>query len=207
MYEPYGEKRRLKIDWESLKEKIKSLKLTKTIWIIIAVIAIAAVSGITGYVSYTLKVTELNSKILIKEKQMIAVQNNLTSCLTDLDTAKGNINTLQTENTQCKVDLQNKETELKGCNSEKERLNADLAEMKSTMGEWKSKYEDLEDRYEILKNTRDSMERNYARGCCNFGFSYYFVKDGTKVICCSRKDVNSCGEVPENLEMIKEITC
>jgi chromosome segregation ATPase len=204
MYEPYGEKRRLNIDWTSLKEKFKNIKLNKTLAIIIAVIAIGAVSGITGFVSYTSKVTELNSKLLIKERQMNACQNNMTSCLTDLDTAKNNIETLQTDNTKCKVDLLNKGTELEGCQSDNEKLNANISELESTMGEWKSKYEGLMDDYKTLESNNAAMESNYAKSCCNFGFSYYFLKDNTKVVCCSKQDVNSCGETPANVDMIKD---
>jgi uncharacterized protein (DUF3084 family) len=207
MYEPYGEGKKFRIDWERLKEKIRTFKFNKTVAIIVAIIAIGALSGVTGYVSYTSKVTELTSKLLIKEKQMAAVENNLTSCLSDLESEKNATTQLQAESTKCKIDLQNTKTELEECGTEKKNLSVKLAELEGTVGEWKTKYEELEDKYEILENQRNAMEKNYAKGCCNFGFSYYFVKDNTKVICCSRRDVNSCGEVPENLDAIKEIAC
>jgi chromosome segregation ATPase len=204
MYEPYGEKKKFNVDWASLKEKLKNVKLNKTIAVIIAVVAIGIAGTVTGYVSYTSKVTEMSSKLLIRERQIEACQNNMTSCSTDLDSAKGNIETLQTENTKCKVDLQNKGTDLEGCQDENKQLIANISDLESTMGQWKSKYEGLMDDYKTLEDKHTAMERNYAKSCCNFGFSYYFLSDNTKVVCCSKKDVNSCGETPENVDMIKE---
>jgi chromosome segregation ATPase len=203
MYEPYGEKRRFNIDWTSLKEKFKNLKLNKTLVVILAVIALGAVGGITGLVSYTSKVTEMNSKLLVRDRQLDACQSNVTSCLTDLSSAKDSITTLQTESTKCKVDMQNKETELQGCQSDNENLNANISQLTGTVGEWKSKYENLMDDYTTLENKQTTMERNYAKSCCNFGFSYYFLKDDTRVVCCSKNDINSCGETPPSADVIK----
>jgi hypothetical protein len=211
MYEPYGEGKKFNINLEGLKEKIrnlKNLKFNKTIAIIIAVIAIAAVGGITGFVSFTGKVTEFTSKITVLERQMDACQNNVTSCLSTLDTTKSSLETSQTENEKCNTDLESSKADNEKCNTEKTSLSQNLTEMEGTIGEWKSKYDTLTSNYEDLQSKNSAMEQNYAtKICCTGGSTYYFLKDGTKVVCCLKQDVNYCSETPESADMIKKLTC
>jgi chromosome segregation ATPase len=210
MYEPYGEGKKFNINIEGLKEKIrnlKNIKFNKTLAIIVAVIAIAAVGSVTGYVSYTGKMTEFTSQITILERQMDACQNNVSSCLVDLSSTKDTLGITQTEKQKCLIDLECSKTDTEKCISEKGNLSGTLTEMESTIGEWETKYDHLSSNYEDLQNKQSVMEENYAKGCCTFGYSYYFLKDGTKVVCCLKQDVNYCSETPASADMIKKLSC
>ncbi len=215
MYEPYGESKRFKIDVErlkewkgKLKEKIKNLRYNKWAMIIITVVVLAIIGGYGGWVAYTGKITEISSQILILERQIEACQNNVTSCLSDLESTEGQLSTCQTNINDCKEKLENAKSELDECNIDKGLLRTSLQELESSIGEWETKYNKLENDYKSLESEHDDMSCYYASDVCGrAGMKYYFVEDNTEIVCCWESDPENCVEEPDSEDVIKEITC
>jgi hypothetical protein len=215
MYEPYGEKKRFSINTERLKEwkgkaieKIKTLRYNKWAMIIIAVAVIVVLGGYTGWMTYTGKVAEINSQILILERQVEACQNNVSSCLSDLEATGGQLVTCQTNIQDCKNKLENAKSGLDQCNIDKGLLRTSLQELESSISEWETRYEELESDYSDLEEDHEDMSCQYASDVCGrAGMDYYFVKDDTEIVCCWGTNLENCVEEPDSEDDIKEITC
>lgn len=215
MYEPYGESKKFKIDVERLKEwkgkvkeKVKNLRHNKWAMIIIAVVIIAGLGGYTGWVTYTGKVAEINSQIMILEKQIEACQNNVTSCLSNLENTKSQFSTCQTNMENCKNKLENTKSELDECNIDKGLLRTSLQELESSIGEWETKYNELESDFEDLQGEYEDMGCHYASDVCGrAGMSHYFMEDNGEIVCCWGSNPENCVEEPHDEDVIKEITC
>jgi chromosome segregation ATPase len=212
MYEPYGENKGFKFDFgglkEKLKERIKNLRSSKWLFVIIAIAAIAIAAGYTGFASYTAKITEYDARILILTKQLKAYEDNVSSCLSDLGNTKTDLDSFKTNYQTCLDEKQTVEGNLQSCNDDKKKLQSSITESESKISDWESKYQTIQNDYNNLQSEYGSMEQNYAKVCCFVGNSYYFLKDEIKVVCCSSKDVNSCQpEKPDNVDLIKSISC
>lgn len=212
MYEPYGEGRRLKIDFEGLKEKLKeklkNLKSNRWAAVIIAIIALAGVGGYTGWASYTAKITEFNSRIMILEKQMEACQNNLTSCFSELEMTESDLSTYMSRSEECESDLESTQSNLDMCVSERESLESEYSTIEADLASCHSDLEEKKTEYESLEGDYETLECNFAKDVCGAaGMNYYFVRGEEEIICCVKKDPGYCGEVPASVDEIKKITC
>jgi len=212
MYEPYEERKRFKIDFESLKNKLKerakNLRYSKQATTIIAILVLVFLGGITGYVTYTSKVTEIGSKITILEKQMVACQDNITSCYLDLQNTGDKLTNCQTSNENCESNLQNTKSELKTCDDKNDELSSSLQELESSMSDWETKYNKLDEDYKILQSEQQEMECNYAKEICGRArMNYYYVNGDMSVVCCTKSEPDYCAEIPGSDVTIKQITC
>ncbi len=215
MYEPYGESKKFKIDteklkqWkEKLKEKVKNLRHNKWAMIIIAVAILVILGGYTGYMTYTGKVSEIESQILILERQIEACQNNVSSCFSDLEGTKEELSSCEAKREDCEDKLENTKSELEECNVDKGLLRTNLIELENSIEEWENKYGELENDYESLEGEHEDMSCYYASDVCGrIGMNYYFVKDNVEVICCLKDDPEFCIQEPSSDDVIKEITC
>ena len=111
MYEPYGEKKKFKLDFskikEDIKQKLSDLNLgdvNKTTYVIAALLLLIIVGSFTGFVSYSGKVAEMEEKYMIMEKQIQTLQeslktadSNLNSCNNNLDSTKSLLQSTQQE--------------------------------------------------------------------------------------------------------------
>lgn len=215
MYEPYGEGKKLKIDVErlkewkgKLKEKVENLKHNKLAMIIIAVVIIAGLASFTGWMTYTGKIAEINSQVLVLERQIEACQDNASSCLSNLENTKDHLSTCRTNVDDCEDDLESAESGLEECNIDKGLLRTNLIELESSIGEWETKYEELESDYENLEERHEDLSCYYASDVCGrAGMDYYFLKDNTEIVCCWGSDPENCVEEPDSEDVIEEITC
>ena len=86
MYEPYGESKRFKINQEKLREwknkiveNVKKIKYNKYVMVLIAIAVLVVVGGYTGYVTYTGQMDEMNSQIMVLDKQTFGKNERLIS--------------------------------------------------------------------------------------------------------------------------------
>jgi hypothetical protein len=216
MYEPYGESKKFdfKIDKEKLRElkdkfveNIKKIRYNKWAMVLIAIGFLVVLGGYTGYVTYTGKIDEMNSHIVILERQLEACQENVTVCLIDLDNTENQLSTCQDDKEDCESDLKKARSDLSDCNDEKDTLSTTLTVLEETLSESEIEYEDLKDDYEDLEDDYEEMECRYASNACGkIGMNYYFMKD-TQVVCCLKKDSDYCTEKPGDEDIIQEINC
>jgi len=212
MYEPYEGRKGFKIDLEGLKNKIKektkNLRYSKQTMTIVAIVALVFIGGFTGYATYTSKVTEINSKITILEKQMMACQDNVSLCYSDIESVDNKLSECKTSNKDCESNLQITKTEVKTCTDGKAELSSSLQALESSVSDWESKYNELDEDYKILQSEQQDMECNYAKGICgSAGMNYYYVKDDMTVVCCIKSEPDFCVEQPSTEVTIKQINC
>ena len=211
MYEPYEERRKLKINLESIKnklvEKAKNFRQSKWFLIVIAIVLIGSIGTYSGYVTYTAKVAETSSRITILERQFMACQENATSCLMNLQNVENELTSCQESNQNCNTNLENTKSELNTCNSKYQELNKQVQDLQGSVSDWESKYDALNQNFNILQSEIDQMECNYAKKVCGFiGLNYYYLKGDMTIICCLNADTSSC--IPPASDVtIKEINC
>jgi predicted RNase H-like nuclease (RuvC/YqgF family) len=211
MYEPYEERRKLKINLEDLKnkfvEKTKNFRQSKWFLIVIAVVLIGTIGTYSGYVTYTAKVAETTSRITILERQFMACQENVTSCSMNLQNMENELTDCQKSNQDCDNDLQNAKSDLNICNSKNQELNNQIQDLQSSVSDWESKYNALDQNFKLLQSEFDQMECNSAKKICGFmGLNYYYLKGDMSIVCCLSTEINSCAQVTSDVT-IKEINC
>lgn len=211
MYEPYDEKRKFKINLSDIKskfiEKTKNFKQSKWFLVLIAVVLIGGIGGYSGYVTYTAKIVETNSKITILERQFAACQENVTSCLTNLQNTESELSDCQKSKENCNSELDKTKSDLSSCNNEKNGLENQIQNLESSVTDWQSKYDTLDQNFKLLQTEIDQMECNFAKKVCgNVEMKYYYVKGDMSIVCCLNTDKSSCAQVSEDVT-IKEISC
>ena len=213
MYEPYEERRKLKINLEELKgklvEKAKNFRQSKWFLVVIAIVLIGSIGTYSGYVIYTAKVAETTSRITILERQFMACQENVTSCLTNLQNVENELSACQVSNQDCNNNLENARSELSICNSKNQELNRQVQDLQGSVSDWESKYNALDQNFKLLQSEFDQMECNSAKKICGFmGLNYYYLKGDMSIICCQDTGASSCiPEPPASDVTIKEINC
>lgn len=212
MYEPYAERKRFKVDWEGLKEKIKEkasvLKSRKWAAVIIALIVIGGGAGYTGFVTYTSKINELNSTIMILDKQLKSCQNDVASCNSELESTESELSTYIAKHEKCESDLEATQSSLATCRSEKEDLKAEYSTIKSDLETCQSDLEQTEEELTDLEEDIEDLECEFAKRVCgSIGFDYYFVDEDNEIICCVKEDPDYCGETAPSKDVIERITC
>lgn len=225
MYEPYGEPKRPRINFNEIKFKIQEMlrKIRRNRWSLIAsiliVLAILGMGGYTGYTTYTAKVNEAKSKTVILEKQIDACQVELTSIKNDLSTCNTNLNEKQEKISNLEKEIQEQvnleKTKTETCQLEKERLRKDITQTQKHLADLQLKHSNLESDYKTLQNdlsdTRDRLKKiecNYAWSICrSVGFKYYYVKSDMTIGCClDSNSIDSCSPPkPANTNEIKEV--
>ena len=211
MYEPYEERRKFKINLEDVKRKIveksKELRQSKWFLIVVVVVLIGAIGIYGGYITYTGRVTEITSRITILERQLLACQENTTSCLTNLQTTENTLSSCQKSNQDCNENLQSTESELDSCKDEKQDLDSEIQILKSSITDCESKYNELDTNYKLLESEKDQMECNYAKKVCgNAGLNYYYLKGDMSIVCCLNSEMSSCTQTTSGVT-VKEINC
>lgn len=211
MYEPYTEDKKINVDLKRIKEKLiqKATGLKSTKWaMIILVLALIGISGgITGYVSYTSKITEVNSQLMVLEKQMEACNQALENSNQNLEMCNNDLAETQNLNQLCESNLQNTESSLDVCQSSLTTAESDLGEIESELTDLQEKYDSLDANCTELGDDKEKMECEYAKHYCPQGFSYYFIKNNA-VVCCIDDTIDSCyPEEPEYEDEIREINC
>jgi len=211
MYEPYEERRKLKINLEEIKskliEKAKNFRQSKWFLVVIAIVLIGSIGTYSGYVTYTAKVAETSSRIIILERQLMACQENVTSCSMNLQNTENELSGCQESNQDCNNDLQNTKSDLNTCNSKNQELNNQIQDLQGSVSDWESKYNALDQNFKVLQSEIDQMECNYAKKVCGFiGLNYYYLKGDMSIICCLNTEARSC--IPPASDVtIKEINC
>jgi len=211
MYEPYEERRKFKINLEDVKSKLveraKNLRQSKWFLIIVAIVVIGVIGTYSGYITYTGKVTEITSRITILERQLMACQENTSSCLTSLENTENDLSGCQKSEQDCNDELESTESDLNTCKNRNEELNDQVQILESSVSECEEKYNELDQSLVILQNEKDQMECNYAKKVCgNVGLKYYYLKGDMTIICCWGSEVSSCTETTSDAK-IKEINC
>jgi len=212
MYEPYTEDKKIKVDLKRIKEKLfekaTGLKSSKWAMVIVAICVVGLIGGYTGYVSYTSKIAEINSQVMILEKQWEACNNTLEEATIGYENCKSDLKKVQNINEVCQDNIQNLESNLVNCQNDLKGAESDLKESEDKYSEIKEQYDTLETDYNALEDNKEKMGCEYAKLKCGIiGWSYYFI-DENEVICCSSTNVDSCSpEKPENSDEIIKINC
>lgn len=189
MYEPYDFKKDSKIKkfLNSIRDKIVAFKqelhfkeLGPNKWIIIFIpLTLLLLVGVTytGYVTYTGRITEAQSKILIMERQMEGLQSELDRTSTELSKCSSDLNATKSNLASTKTSLEESQKNVEICSYEKEDLLNQLDDKQKELDNWKTKYNILEGYYH-------SLECNFVAFKCTL---YYTVKDNN-VNCCIKTE-------------------
>lgn len=217
MYEPYGEKKKLKLDVNSVKEKIKEKLgdlnfggMNKMTYVIGALILLFLVSGITGFVTYTGKVEEMEQRYMVMERQIQGLQDELAVAGQELSTCSHNL-----EITQGTLDVKNQElantilvldetqANLGICNQEKSDLSARISSLEDDIMNLNTEFDDLTDDYSDLENNFEDLACNVAKlSSCE----YYILEGGSKVVCCFKyQGANICGG--DQVDDVMDVNC
>lgn len=207
MYEPYEEKKRSKLKEfiNNLRDKFQGFwqelyfqKFKGNLWgiIIIPVVLLLMVGlAYTGYVTYTSRITQTQSKLLLLERQINVLQEELNQAQNKLNTCSAELEDNKGELSQTKSNLEKTQSNLDTCAMEREELSNELSKRETSLGE-------LQNKYDVLLNSYNTMQCNYAKskGCLS-----YTVKD-SDVRCCFKIDKNYyCGFIIPVLTPEEEI--
>ncbi|MFH8080361.1 MAG: hypothetical protein QXO84_00560 [Candidatus Aenigmatarchaeota archaeon] len=179
MYEPYEDTKssplkrffsKLKDKWEAFKQELHFDENMKHKWIFVfiplIILALLTVSY-TGYVTYTGKITEAQSKILVLEKQMTTLEN-------DLEKTRRELEGCSSELSRTKSDLENAKKEI-----DRSQKNVDSCVLAKQDLETQIKL--LQDKYDELNKKFNTLEANYKSLECNWAQSknclYYVLKN------------------------------
>lgn len=235
MYEPYGEEKKgLGKKLADFKKKLSQMKIDKVTITVIALALLLVTGSISGYIAYTGKISDLQKKNLLMEKEKdslkadLALTNQkLSQCSNDLVSCSTNMEATKEELTKTALNLQKTGEDLKACNDAKLSLATDLntanEKLKKAESDYKKleekydnldmKYKDLQSDYTILDKSYDDLKEDFNSISCNYaktacgtvGMSYYYLEGNEKVVCCL--DENTCVKSPSSKEKIKRITC
>jgi hypothetical protein len=217
MYEPYGEKKKIKFDLSNIKEKVKEKfkdlnfgQMNKMAYVIAALVLLLAVGGITGFVTYTSKVEEMEQKYLVMERQIQTLQEeitllnqNLDTCQYDLETTQANLDMKNQELAQTYLDLHNTENNLDVCEQDKSGMSLTISELEDDVDFLNEDLDDLQDDYSRLENNFEDLACNVAKlSSCD----YYIIEGGDRVVCC----FDYQGEyicAGEQVDDVREVDC
>jgi len=210
MYEPYEDNRgswfkrfinKVRDKFEGFKQELKFKEFDSNKWIAILIpLALILLIGIsiTGYATFTARITEAQSKVMVMEKQMDTLQNdldktneNLKKCSSDLEAAKEDYKSLKSV-------LEETQSELETCQEESKLTKADLT---SQLEETQKNLDKMTTSYNTLEANYKTLECNFFTKVCN-GYVYYTVKN-FNIDCCIKTPEGKyyCGigiETPES---------
>lgn len=189
MYEPYDYKKESKIKkfLNNIREKFIAFKqelhfkdMGPNKWIIVFIpLTLLLLVGLTytGYVTYTGRVTEAQSKILVMEKQMEGLQSELDKTSAELSQCSSNLDATKSDLASTKASLEQSQKNAEICGLEREDLLTKLDDKQEELDKWIAKYNTLEANYH-------SLECNFVAFRCTL---YYTVKDNN-IHCCIKTD-------------------
>ena len=212
MYEPYEEKKnKLAEAIDKIKEKyqefwkgVNSRSFKENKWsLVLVLVAILAIGGLTytGYTTYTARVVETQSKIMVLEKQNQALESNLATSESQLSTCTTERDSVKSQYTNTKNELEKTDSELGVCNSQ-------VAEITSSLTQTKLSLRQLEDKINRVEENYDDLECNYAQQICElFNLEYYYLRKNKIGGCCSGNTAETCTPKPDTTVTIKQISC
>ncbi len=205
MYEPYDFKKESKIKkfLNNLRDKFIAFKqelhfkdIGPNKWIIIFVpLTLILLVGLTytGYVTYTGRITETQSKIMVLEKQMEGLQTELDKTTNQLNACNSDLSSTKKDLASNKSSLEESQKNIEICSYERENLLKQLDDKQKELNNWITKYNDLEKNYK-------SLECSWAqsKGCV-----FYVVKSNGIECCYFINNEYYCGpgvliETPED---------
>ncbi len=209
MYEPYEEKKtKAREFFERLKDRVQrpiknifsySFRDNKFPFVVV-ILAVLAIGGLsyTGYASYTAKIAETQSQLVVQEGQINALkeevgdyETSLAVCNTDLGNRKEMLN-------RTEADLKVTEEKLTSC-------NAEFTQLINTSAAIQGAFNDLQNKHTGLENSYRSLECSYAKDKdCD-----YYTFSNSKILCCGRVDDNFyCGQqfIPTNASNVNRVS-
>ncbi|MEM5777196.1 MAG: hypothetical protein QXJ06_02000 [Candidatus Aenigmatarchaeota archaeon] len=201
MYEPYEDKKgspikrffaKLKDRWEAFKQELHFDENVKSKWVLllipIVLVALVALSY-TGYVTYTARITEAQSKVMVMEKQMAGLEVDLQNTKNQLETCKNDLSKTKTDLENVKIQIDKSQKNVDTCVSERQNLADQLKA--------------LQDDYSSLTTKFNTLQSNYKALECNWAQSknclYYTLKNNN--IDCVVKIEDKYYTVPVGLEV------
>lgn len=184
MYEPYEDKKgsffkklisRIKDRWEAFKQDLHfNEESSKKILIIIVPLVLIALIGLsyTGYITYTSRITEAQSKVMIMERQLFGLEQDLILTRNNLSVCYDNLSKTKTELQETNKILEDSLKNVDVCYLEKEDL-------KNQFGKLREEYNRLDEKFKTLESNFKSLECNWvkSKGCL-----YYVIK-GNNIDC------------------------
>ncbi|MEM5801615.1 MAG: hypothetical protein QW350_02120 [Candidatus Aenigmatarchaeota archaeon] len=201
MYEPYEDKKgspikrffnKLKDKWEAFKQELHFDENVKSKWVLllIPIILVALVAlSYTGYVTYTARITEAQSKVMVMEKQMAGLEVDLQNTRNELEICKTDLSKTKTDLENARMQIDKSQKNVDTCVSEKQNLADQL--------------KTLQDDYSSLTAKFNTLQSNYKALECNWAQSknclYYTLKNNN--IDCVVKIGEKYYTVPVGLEV------
>lgn len=201
MYEPYEDKKgsffkrlvsKIKDRWEAFKQDLHfNEDSSKRILVVIVPLVLIALIGLsyTGYVTYTARITEAQSKVMIMERQLsgleqdlLMTKNNLSVCSDDLSRTKKDLQ-------ETKENFEKSLKNVDACYLEKEDLKANMDDLQK-------QYDKLDERFKTLEANLKAMECNWAK---SKGCVYYVLRSNN--IDCVVKIAEKYYTIPVGIEV------
>ncbi len=200
MYEPYEEKKesRFKKIFDRIKDRISTARnfrfptfterFADKIWIrtwAFVALAVLVIGGLsyTGYAVYTSRITETQSQLLILERQINALEDELNGYKTSLAVCETNVNNTKESLAKTEKDLTDTKAQLVACNTEYNILLNTSATTQTA--------------YIELKNTYEKLQAEYKNVECSYAISkdcnYYTVVESVVQCCGKIEDKFYCG--------------
>ncbi|MBU5689606.1 MAG: hypothetical protein QXM68_01230 [Candidatus Aenigmatarchaeota archaeon] len=201
MYEPYDDKKgsffkrlanKIKDRWEAFKQDLHFNEgSTKNILIVVIPLVLIALIGIsyTGYVTYTARITEAQSKVMVMEKQLTGLEQELISTKNDLSACNNNLDKTKNDLQETKNSLEKSLKNVDSCIVEKQELESDINDLTK-------KYNDLDTKFKTLESNFKSLECNWAK---SKGCLYYVLKSNN--IDCVVKIADKYYTIPVGIEV------
>ncbi len=181
MYEPYEDKKgsflkrffsKLRDRWEAFKQELRFGENERNKWVFVfipIVLILLAALSYTGYVTYTARITEAQSRVMVMEKQVAGLEkdlqetkNSLSKCSAELEKAKKDLDDARRE-------IEKSQKSFDVCFAEKESLSVQIKDMQKN-------YDELMTKFNTLQSNYKSLECNWAqsKGCL-----YHIVKSNS----------------------------
>ncbi len=201
MYEPYEDKKgspfkrffsKLKDKWEAFKQELHFDENMKSKWVfvLIPIVLIALVAlSYTGYVTYTARITEAQSKVMVMEKQMAGLETDLQNTRNQLDKCTSDLDKTRMDLDVARKELDKSQKNVDTCVVEKQDMANQIKELQNS-------YSDLNSKFNTLQANYKALECNWAqsKNCL-----YYTVKNNN--IDCVVKIGEKYYTIPVGLEI------
>ncbi len=168
--------------------------------LVLAILAVLFIGGLgyTGYVTYTSKVAQTESQLLIQERQINALEEDLNAYKTNLAVCETNLENTQEILTKTETDLKETEDKLATCTT-------DYTNLINSTAATQTAYVELQNKHTQLQTYYKSLECSYAE---SEGCNYYTVPN-SEVLCCVKiEEKFYCGPqgVPTNSTDVKQVS-
>lgn len=213
MYEPWGEKKKFRVDFEKIKEwirgKVKNIRVDNRVAIAIGLVLLLLGFAYTGLMTYTSRINEARSKLLILERQINALEEELNSTRNSLASCSSELESTKKKLSDSERDLRITGSKLSTCELEKEKLDEELKGKEKNLNKLQGEYETLNLRFKSLEARFEKLQCEYGKRVCKpAGLNYYYLRDDMTIGCCWSTSVDSCSPPgPDSEDMIKEIVC